>query len=44
MNRDPRSIILRFVVLCTVVALGNIMFWGLVTFVIFTVLQWMGVL
>jgi hypothetical protein len=44
MNRDPRSVFLGFVVLCTVVALGNIMFWGLTTFVIFTVLQWMGVL
>ena len=36
--------ILGFVVLFTVVALANIMFWGLTTFVIFTVLQWMGVL
>ena len=44
MNRDPRSMILGLVVLLTVVALGNIMFWGLLTFVIFTVLQWMGVL
>jgi hypothetical protein len=44
MNRDPRSIILGFVVLFTVVGLANIMFWGLTTFVIFTVLQWMGVL
>ena len=44
MNRDPRSMILGFVVLFTVVALANIMFWGLTTFVIFTVLQWMGVL
>jgi hypothetical protein len=28
----------------TLLVLSNVLFWGLVTFVILTVLQWMGVL
>lgn len=44
MNRDPRSVLLGFAVLCTVVGLANILFWGLTTFVIVSVLQWMGIL
>jgi len=44
MNRETSSMILGFVVLFTVVGLANIMFWGLTTFVMFTVLRWMGIL
>jgi hypothetical protein len=43
MNRDPSSVLLGFAILFTVVALANIMFWGLTTFVIISVMQWMGV-
>lgn len=43
MNRDPRSVLLGFAVLCTVVG-ANVLFWGLTTFVIVSVLQWMGIL
>lgn len=44
MKADKSSMLLAFVVFCTVVALGNILFWGLTTFVVFSMLQWMGVL
>ena len=44
MNRETSSVILGFAIIFTVVALANIMFWGLTTFVIISVLQWMGVL
>ncbi len=44
MKADKSSMLLALVIFCTVVALANIMFWGLTTFVIFSVLQWMGVL
>jgi hypothetical protein len=44
MKRETSSVILEFAIIFTVVALANIMFWGLTTFVIFSVLQWMGVL
>jgi hypothetical protein len=44
MNRDPCSVLLGFAIIFTVVALANIMFWGLTTFVIISVLQWVGVL
>ena len=44
MNRETSSVILGFAIIFAVVALANIMFWGLTTFVIISMLQWMGVL
>lgn len=44
MKRETSSMFLGIAVIGTLVALANIMFWGLTTFVVFSVLRWMGVL